>query len=101
MTKSDEAEKRLRGIEAALAASPRHSDERAMLAFAVVDAEREYHAALRAEKAPRVSCMHCGRKFKPDEPMVWLWHRVPYGFSSVRVCLRCDRSEHEGKQHAD
>jgi hypothetical protein len=95
----DAALRTLREVEAALAASKRWSNERAALVFAVMDAERAYYAALRAEKTPRVNCACCQRRFKPDEPMVWQWR---YG-QSAQVCLRCDRSEHrdEHTRHAD
>jgi len=91
---ANEAEKHLREVRAALAASK--ADERAVLVWALIAAEQKYHAALRVETVPRVTCARCQRKFKPNEPMVWQWRYC----ESVRVCLRCDRSEHES-EHPD
>jgi hypothetical protein len=81
------AEKRLRQIEAALAASPRHSNERGLLVFTLMDAEREHRATLRAAKTAQVICSRCQRKLKPNEPMVW---RPPSWCTPAKpVCLRC------------
>src|SRR5262245_33249444 len=90
------AEKRLHKVEAALAASPSTSKERALLAFAVVDAEQQQRAALRAETVPRVTCSRCQCKLKPGELMIWQWLPSWYHRRSVEVCLRCDHKTHKG-----
>jgi hypothetical protein len=90
----DAALKKLHEVQAACAAA--RDLDRAVLAFAVLDAERAYHAALRAEKVPRVDCARCQRRFKPGEPMIWQWR---YG-RSAPLCLPCHRSEHKSK-HAE
>src|SRR6516164_2287884 len=99
MKAANEAEKRLREVEAALAASSPRGEERGVLAFAAVEAERQYRAALRAEKVPRVTCSCCRRTLKPDEPMVWQWLPSWYYRRSAEVCLRCHRKEHKS-EHA-
>jgi hypothetical protein len=53
---TNEAEKRLREAEAALAASKRPSREYDSLFWTLLDAERQYHAVLRAETVPRTTC---------------------------------------------
>ena len=88
----DEALKRLREVEAALTASKPLTNERAMLAFAVVGAEREYRAALRAGRKPHADCGRCKCRIKPGQPMVWQWRHG----RSVPLCLRCHRTKHKG-----
>ena len=88
----DEALKRLREVEAALTASKPLTNERAMLAFAVVGAEREYRAALRAERKPHADCGRCKCRIKPGQPMIWQWRHG----RSVPLCLRCHRTKHKG-----
>jgi predicted nucleic acid-binding Zn ribbon protein len=88
------AEKHLHKVKAALAASRRFSREYDMAFWALMAAEQNYRAALRAETVPRVACACCERKFKPDEPMVWQWQLQPYGYQSVQLCLRCHQSKH-------
>jgi hypothetical protein len=96
---ANEAEKQLRETEAALAASKRATNERAVLAVMTVAAEQNYRAALRAEKVPRVTCSRCQRTLKPDESMIWQWLPSWYHRRSVEVCLRCHRKEHKS-EHA-
>jgi hypothetical protein len=57
-------------------------------------AERNYRAALRAEKIPRVACAQCKRQFKRDEPMVWRQRRYK-DHAHVPLCLRCDSDPYE------
>ena len=88
----DAALKRLHEVQAALTASKPFSDDRLVLVFAIQDAEREYRAALRAERKPRADCSRCERRIKPGQPMVWQWRHG----QSVPLCLRCHRTKHKG-----
>ena len=87
--------KKLHEVQAACAATKSLSKDRISLVFAEMDAERAYHAALRAEKIPRVNCAHCKRRFKPGEPMFCQWR---YG-RFKQLCLPCQRSKQD--EHTD
>jgi hypothetical protein len=88
----DAALQRLREGWTAHAASKPFTHDRLVTTFAGLDAEREYRAALRAERKPRADCSRCKRRIKPGQPMVWQWRHG----QSVPLCLRCHRTKHKG-----
>ena len=88
----DVALKRLDEVRAAHAASRPFTHDRLVTTFAGLDAEREYCAALRAERKPRADCSRCERRIKPGQPMVWQWRHG----QSVPLCLRCHRTKKKG-----